>query len=213
MEEIIITIERLKDLLSVMGYELMFDKSIPIFEPMEIYKQDKKVGTLKLVKKNLYFLNKNNKQVENLNLKRMKFDYKLQKNERELIRVQIDDGYYKFDSYNAIIDRGIEQKIKFVKISNNDFTLRSYSYGINIDIKELSKKVFVFDSGSNITIRDGKNIFSDVVIDEDNNYDYEKCENLMNEVYDYTGKDLIPNAIKLFERKNIKRSKKYIYKI
>ena len=212
MDDIILTIDRLKDLLFIMEYEVIQDKSIPIFKPMDIYRHGNKVGTLKIEKKNLYFMNKNNKQVENLNLKRMKFDYKLQNNERELVHILIDDDYYKFDSYNVILDRGLDQKIKYVKLSNVDFSIKRYCYGVNIDIKALKEKIFVFDSGSSITLRNGKDIYNDVIIDEDDNYDYDRCESLMNDVYDYTGIDLIPNAIKLFDRNNNKRNKKYVYK-
>lgn len=211
MDELNLTIDRLKDLLNIMDYQLDYDKNIPIFKPIEIIRNGNKVGYIKLEKKNLYYMNKNNKQVENLNLRRMKFDWKQQNNERELVHIVIDDDYYKFDSYNALLDRGINQEIKFVKLSNSDFAIRSYSYGINLDIKKINKKYFVFDSGSSILLRQGKDIYNDIIITDDNDY-YDKCEEIMDEVYDYTGIDIIPNTIKLFDRKNVNRSKKYIYK-
>lgn len=211
MDELNLTIDRLKDLLNIMDYQLDYDKNIPIFKPIEIIRNGNKVGYIKLEKKNLYYMNRNNKQVENLNLRRMKFDWKQQNNERELVHIVIDDDYYKFDSYNALLDRGINQEIKFVKLSNSDFAIRSYSYGINLDIKKINKKYFVFDSGSSILLRQGKDIYNDIIITDDNDY-YDKCEEIMDEVYDYTGIDIIPNTIKLFDRKNVNRSKKYIYK-
>ena len=81
-----------------------------------------------------------------------------------------------------------------------------------MDIKKINKKYFIFNSGSSITIRDGKNPFSDVII-SDKNYDYDRCEFIIDQVYDYTGIDLIPNCIKLFDNINYKNNKKYKYEI
>ena len=75
MDELNLTIDRLKDLLNIMDYQLDYDKNIPIFKPIEIIRNGNKVGYIKLEKKNLYYMNKTNKQVENRNLRSMKFDW------------------------------------------------------------------------------------------------------------------------------------------
>lgn len=200
MDEMLLTLDKIKELISILGYDLkLAPNSIPMFESISIKKGKQKVGSLSIESKNLYFMNLDNIPVENLNLKRMKFSKNKEKNMKDLVHFYISDNGTEFDCYNAILDKGLDQKVKFVKISNDKFALRCYSYGINVTIKELNKKYFVFNSGSNITVRENNNIFSDIMIAEDSYYDVQELERIMDEVYDYTGFDIINNSIKLYQ--------------
>lgn len=130
MEDIIKTLNEIKNMLKMLGYEMNIqDNEVPLHKQIAIFRDSKNIGSVIIDNKNLYWLNENNETLVNENLEKMRFNSIPKKNVKTVINVIINDRHFRCNCYNLV-------KRNYVGIENKKIKLKYHPEYMNITIKD-----------------------------------------------------------------------------
>lgn len=130
MEDIIKTLNEIKNMLKMLGYEIdLQDNEIPLYKHILVTRDSKKAGSIIIKEKNLYWLNENGELLANENINGIRFNQIPKKNVKTVINVIINDRHFRCNCYNLV-------KRNYVGIENKKIKLKYHPEYMNITIKD-----------------------------------------------------------------------------
>lgn len=242
MEKLYKIINMQKELLEILGYNLdLKENEIPLFNGIDIKKNDKIVGSLNILNKNMYYLDKNGYYIGN-KTKHTRYSRDKEKNMHTMCHVRIDDGNMYFDCFNGIKNKSVDSNIdnNIVKLSNSAYTLlktlkeekedTSISYSdkniafdfmwaknISYIVIEFCNKSIYFEIKDDevfFEVTEGEDVVSSMSgqLDEVISKNKELLDKI-NVLIKKTSKvDLLNNSLKYIEEKNKTKEKNKVYK-
>ena len=116
MEDIIKTLNEIKNMLKMLGYEIdLHDNEIPLYKHILITR--------------LYWLNENGELLANENINGIRFNQIPKKNVKTVINITINDDKFKCNCYNLI-------KKNYVGLENKKIKLKFHPEYMNITLKD-----------------------------------------------------------------------------
>jgi len=130
MEDIIKTLNEIKNMLKMLGYEIdLHDNEIPLYKHILITRDSMKAGSIIIKDKNLYWLNENGELLANEKINGIRFNQIPKKNVKTVINITINDDKFKCNCYNLI-------KKNYVGLENKKIKLKFHPEYMNITLKE-----------------------------------------------------------------------------
>ena len=127
----------------------------------------------------------------------------------EGILTSIHDELLDLDSFNPFMDRGLDQKVKYVELGNDNFSIKHYVHGIEITTINSDKRFIVYSPGHMVSYyskdsNNQKQFYTEI------DKDKEEISDLEDEVYEATGFDIMTSAINIFNSKDEAKKKKIV---